>query len=75
MGDSIPIWLWQFTPDGRQVAFEQETVHGGFGIHYELRDVATGRLIDQYDPPPGPDAPPPSSKDIPHWVVKLDAKR
>ena len=72
-GRSLPIWRWQFTDDGRQVAFEQETVHGGIGVHYELREVATGRLIAQYDPPAEPDSLPRVSQDIPAWVVELDA--
>ena len=44
------------TAGGKQVAFEQETVHGGMGIHYELRDVATGNLIAAFDPAPGYEA-------------------
>jgi hypothetical protein len=71
-GDSLPIWRWQFTSDGRRVAFEQETVHGGFGIHYELRDIATGRLTAQYDPPVGSDNRPSSSENVPQWVVEFD---
>ena len=69
----LPIWRWKFTGDGRQVSFEQETVHGGLGIHYELREVATGRLIAQYDPPPGTEGQPPPSQDAPPWVAELDA--
>ena len=69
----LPIWRWKFTGDGRQVSFEQETVHGGLGIHYELREVATGRLIAQYDPPPGTEGEPPPSQGAPPWVAELDA--
>ena len=73
--NGLPIWRWQFTARNTQVAFEQEPVHGGVGIHYELRDVATGRLITQYDPRGGPEEWPPSNQDIPLWVAELDASR
>jgi hypothetical protein len=66
-GNGLPIWRWQFTAGGKHVAFEQETVHGGLGIHYELRDVASGRRVAQY----GPDAA--SSAEKPGWVRDLDA--
>ena len=71
-GDSLPIWRWQFTSDGKRVAFEQETVHGGFGVHYELRDVQTGRLIAEFDPPVGSDNRSTASANAPQWVVELD---
>ena len=70
-GWGLPVWRWMFVDGGRRVAFEQEPVHGGIGVHYELRDVATGRLVGQYDPPT-PDSPP-SGKDVPAWVAQLDA--
>jgi len=72
VGRSLPIWRWHFTADGRQFAFEQETVHGGIGIHYELRDLASGRLIAEYDPP-APDDGPPSTRELPAWVAALEA--
>src|SRR5262249_21090826 len=28
-GTGLPIWRWAFQNEGKQVAFEQETVHGG----------------------------------------------
>src|SRR5262245_51767811 len=76
VGSGLPIWRWRFTADGRQVSFEQETVHGGIGVHYELREVASGRLIEAYDPP-GPDAPDslPPPGNAPAWVAELDAER
>src|SRR5262245_58428176 len=27
-GNELPVWRWRFEAEGRQVAFEQETVHG-----------------------------------------------
>jgi hypothetical protein len=52
------------------VAFEQETVLGGMGVHYELRDVETGELADKYDPDANPDL----VTKPPRWVVVLDSK-
>ena len=60
---------WAFSGDGKRVAFEQETVHGGLGVHYELRDVSTGRLVAVYDPCPAKPRSPPA------WVQALDAGR
>lgn len=68
-GNGLPIWRWCFWAGGRQVAFEQETVHGGMSVHYELRDIATGGLADKYDPDVNPAVTKP-----PRWVVALDSK-
>jgi hypothetical protein len=65
VGTGLPIWRWCFDSSGTHVAFYQETVHGGIGGHYELRDLSTARLIDDYDPQET--APPPA------WVAALDA--
>jgi hypothetical protein len=77
-GNDLPVWRWRFEAAGRQVAFEQETVHGATGVHYELRDVSTGRLIDQYNPT-SPRNPTPDRvadvKDVPSWVTRLDQSR
>lgn len=70
-GSGLPVWRWCFQAEGKQVAFEQETVHGGIGVHYELRDVATGRLRAKYDPDPNSGA----SGKPPKWVAELDSKR
>ncbi len=69
-GNQLPIWRWAFQAGGKQVAFEQETVHGGLGVHYELRDVATGNLAAEYNP--DPEAAP---GDAPQWVTELNAKK
>ena len=68
-GSGLPISRWCFWGQGMQVAFEQETVHGGMGVHYELRDVTTGALVDKYDP----DANPVGITKPPKWVVVLDS--
>lgn len=74
-GNGLPVWKWLFTAGGKQVAFEQETVHGGMGVHYELRDVGSGRLIAEYTPRVGPDGQPEPNQKSPEWVLVLDAAR
>ena len=49
-GAGLPVARWAFAPDGRSVRFRQETVHGSQGIHYEERDLATGKLMSAYEP-------------------------
>lgn len=68
-GSGLPISRWCFWMQGKQVAFEQETVHGSMGIHYELRDLETGELVDKYEP----DANPSGITKPPKWVVVLDS--
>ena len=41
-GHGLPIWKWCFLEGGKKIAFEQETVHGNMGVHYELHDVENG---------------------------------
>jgi hypothetical protein len=48
-GDGLPIWAWRFEASDQQVAIEQEPTHGGNGVHFEIRDIESGRLIDQHD--------------------------
>ena len=72
-GSGLPIWQWMFQDGGKQVAFRQETVHGGLGVHYELRDLASGRLVASYDPPVGPDNVPAVPQNVPEWVTELDS--
>jgi hypothetical protein len=71
-GSGLPVWQWCFQAGGKRVAFEQETVHGGMGVHYELRDVMSGRLVAEYDPP---DTNSDVTRNVPSWVAELDSKR
>jgi hypothetical protein len=68
-GSGLAFARWAFSADGRRVAFRQETVHSSQGVHYELRDVSTGRFVAAYDP----DGAHPST--APRWVQSLDAAR
>jgi hypothetical protein len=70
VGNGQPILRWCFFAGGKQVAMEQQSMHGGMGAHYELRNVATGELAEKYDPDAHPDA----VTKPPRWVVELDSK-
>jgi len=68
-GTGLPIRRWCFEAGGKEVAFEQETVHGGIDAHYELRDVATGDLVEKFEPDPNADM----AARPPRWVVDLNS--
>jgi hypothetical protein len=71
-GSDLPIWRWHFTADGDNVAFEQETVHGNLGVHYELRDIVSGRLVSEYNPPIDQEGHPLPDQTVPQWVTDLN---
>ena len=73
-GVDLPVWDWKFVDGGKNVAFRQETVHGGLGVHYEVRDVATGRLVAEWRPEYGPDNQRRESQSPPRWVIEFDSK-
>jgi hypothetical protein len=75
-GNGLPVWQWCFEAGGKRVAFEQETTHGSIGVHYELREVASGRLVASYDPPGGPDCESrDTATDVPKWVAELNSRK
>jgi len=53
-GIGLPIFRWQFADRGTRVAYSQETVHSSCATHYELREIASGRLIDSMNIPAAP---------------------
>jgi hypothetical protein len=65
----LAIFDWHFVDGGRRVAFSQQTVHFACSVHWELRDVATERLVAEADIPEacGENPDPPTVK-IPRWV-------
>ena len=73
-GTGLPVWRWHFTGSSRQVAFAQETVHGGLGVHYELRDIGTGRKVAEWNPTIGQDNQPLENQKLPSWASGLDVK-
>ncbi len=69
LGTEQVFYFWMFWKDGEQVAFHDGPLHG-LDPNYELHDVATGRLIQQFlaydnngDPAKVPD---------PDWVEALN---
>lgn len=47
----LAIFDWHFADGGRRVVFSQQTVHSSCGVHWELRDIASERLLDTVDIP------------------------
>jgi len=73
-GSGLPIFTWRFDGEGARVAYGQQTVHASCGIHYELRDIASERLLDSADVPedfPNCPAVGGAKVRIPEWVAKL----
>lgn len=68
-GTGLPIKRWCFEDGGREVAFEQETVRGGNDAHYELREITTGKLVENYDP----DATAEMAAKPPRWVTDVNS--
>jgi hypothetical protein len=71
----LPFDFWHFMDGGRRFAFETNTLHGPALAHYELRDVATGRILAGFDPPWSPDGQTLLMENAPRWVKELEAKR
>jgi hypothetical protein len=57
------IWGWQFAKAGSQVALAVGPQHGEIGVHFELHDARTGRLLDEWDG---------LNKKSPAWVSGLN---
>lgn len=74
VGNDLPVWNWRFIDGGKRVALHQETVHGGLGEHYEVRDVATGRLVAEWSPKYGRDNQRLPNQRPPSWVGDLRAQ-
>lgn len=70
-GEGLPVWQWRFLEAGKRVAFHQETVHGGLGMHYELHDVATGRLLAEWSPEIDQRGHALPKQSPPKWVTEL----
>src|SRR5262249_4945917 len=47
----LAIFDWHFVDGGRRVVFSQQTVHFSCTVHWELRDVASERLLATADIP------------------------
>ena len=71
-GNGLLIPRWIFREGGALIAFKQETVRGSHGLHYELREVATGRLVAAHKGEYDRDNRLISNRDGPDWVKELD---
>lgn len=66
---SLAIFDWHFADGGRRIVFSQQTVHFACTVHWELRDIATERLLAEADiPEPCGEIPDPPKVTIPRWV-------
>jgi hypothetical protein len=43
------IWDWRFLKGGSEVAVAIGPQHGETGVHFELHDIRSGRLLDEWD--------------------------
>jgi hypothetical protein len=66
----LAIFDWHFADGGRRVVFSQQTVHFACSVHWELRDIASERLLATADIPEvcGQVADPPRVS-VPRWVT------
>lgn len=66
----LAIFDWHFADGGRRVVFSQQTVHFTCSVHWELRDIASERLVASADIPEvcGQIPDPPTVK-VPKWVT------
>jgi hypothetical protein len=44
----LPIFKWVFWGNGSEVAYFADTAHGNFAPTCELRDVGSGRIIEEW---------------------------
>jgi hypothetical protein len=67
----LAIFDWHFADRGRRVVFSQQTVHFTCSVHWELRDIASERLVATADIPEvcGQIPDPPKVK-VPKWVTE-----
>ena len=45
----LPIFDWKLVAGGKHIAYMTDALHGNPAPHYYLFDVATGRLIKEWD--------------------------
>jgi hypothetical protein len=66
----LAIFDWHFADGGRRVVFSQQSLHFTCSVHWELRDIASERLVATADIPEvcGQQPNPPKVK-VPPWVT------
>jgi hypothetical protein len=66
----LAIFNWHFADGGRRVVFSQQTVHFTCSVHWELRDIASERLVATADiPEVCGQIPAPPKVTVPKWVT------
>lgn len=66
----LAIFDWHFADGGRRVVFSQQTVHFACSVHWELRDIASERLVAAADIPEAcGEIPDPPKVTVPTWVT------
>jgi len=66
----LAIFDWHFADGGRRVVFSQQTVHFTCSVHWELRDIASERLVATADiPEQCGQVPDPPKVKVPKWVT------
>lgn len=66
----LAIFDWHFADGGRRVVFSQQTVHFACSVHWELRDIASERLLAEADVPEAcGQNPDPPAVAVPTWVT------
>jgi len=66
----LAIFDWHFADGGRRVAFSQQTVHFSCSVHWELRNIASEKLVAAADiPEPCGQNPDPPKVKVPNWVT------
>ena len=72
-GSGFPIWRWAFIDDAKLIAYRQAPVHGDAPAHYELRDLDTGKLVDEFDAPVSDSSA--TQRKLPLWVRLVDGQK
>ena len=66
----LAIFDWHFADGGRRIVFSQQTVHFTCSVHWELRDIASERLLATADIPEAcGQIPDPPKVEVPKWVT------
>ncbi|HEX7794211.1 MAG TPA: hypothetical protein VF456_07675 [Vicinamibacterales bacterium] len=66
----LAIFDWHFADQGRRVVFSQQTVHFTCSVHWELRDIASERLLASADlPEQCAQIQDPPKVNVPQWVT------
>jgi hypothetical protein len=66
----LAIFDWHFADGGRRVVFSQQTAHFACMVHWELRDIASERLLATADIPEAcAQIPDPPKVAVPKWVT------